>query len=688
MFRLTRVYSIVSFLGILLVAIAIGVFYRTIAVRSLIEHETQANVSLTQALSNTLFPKYSDFVAQAAGIPPNELGKRPEVASLREDVLQKIQGLRVVKVKIYDLHGLTVFSTEPREIGEKKSNNAGFQKAKSGETASDLVFRDHFSATEQVIENRNLLSSYVAFRRNPGGPIEGVFEIYTDVTALVKDIRRTEYTVLAGVTVLLFLLYLFLLIIVRRADRIIRHHESEERRSQQEQIHYMAYHDPLTGLPNRALFKDRLQHAVNYVERNGLSIGILFIDLDRFKNINDSLGHEAGDRVLIEAAKRIRSCLREVDTACRIGGDEFMVILERLSSADEAVLAAGRLINKFAEPVRVGSREILVTISVGISIYPDVTKDAERLLKDADAAMHAAKDSGRNRYVFYTQELDARAQESIEFEMGLRRALPREEFVIHYQPLVNTGSGAITGVEALLRWQHPERGLIQPNRFIPLLEDTGMIIAVGEWVMLQACRQCQGWHDSGHGALRVAVNLSMKQFRSSSLLANVRQALEVSGLPPRYLELELTESVLVDDAEQALEMMRALKKIGVSLSIDDFGTGYSSLNYLRHFPVDLLKIDGSFIREVVRNRGDAAITAAIVALARSLHLGILAEGVETREQASFLRSIGCHDLQGMLFCGALAPEQLAPLLGNLNVLKLAGVEPDPIVTGTGNSATG
>jgi len=687
MFRLTRTYSVASFFGIALVAIALSMFYRTIAVRSLIEHETQANVSLTQSFSNTLWPRYADFVVRTAGIPPQELALQPEVRSLREEVVQKFRGLQVVKIKIYNMEGLTVYSTEPRQIGENKAGNSGFQKARAGKVTSDLVFRDHFSATEQVIENRNLLSSYIPVHKIPGGPVEGVIEIYSDVTSLVVDIERTEYTVLGGVTGLLLLLYLFLLMIVRRADRIIRSHENEERKAQAEQIHYMAYHDHLTGLANRALFKDRFQHAIAVARRTDKPVGVMFIDIDRFKVINDSLGHEGGDAVLVEAARRIRACLRASDTACRIGGDEFVVILEHLSSTEDAAQAAKRLIGKFSEPMKIGDREIIATASIGIAIHPGATKDVQRLLKDANAAMHEAKETGRHRYVFYTQEMDARAQESLEYELGLRQALQNREFTIYYQPRVNTAAGTVVGAEALLRWQHPSRGLVMPDSFIPLLEDTGLVIPVGEWVLQQACRQCRRWHDAGHDSLSVSVNLSMKQFRAGSLLGSVQHALEESGLPPRFLELELTESVLVNDAEQALGLMHELKKIGVTLSIDDFGTGYSSLNYLRRFPIDLLKIDGSFIRDVIRNRGDAAITTTIAVMAKSLRLGILAEGVETREQARFLRTIGCHDMQGFLFGEPVPVERFGSQLGKMDVLKLAGFDRALDIAGSGNAAT-
>lgn len=685
MFRLTRNYSIASFLGIALVAIALGVLYRSTAMRSLIEQQAQSDVVLAQSLSNSLWLHYAPFIARAANLPATELGEQPEISQLRKEVSRQLQDLRVAKLKIYNDRGLTIYSTEPAEIGENQSDNPSFRAARSGATVSTIVSRDHFASPLHSAEDRHLMSSYIPVRRAPAGAVEGVIEIYTDVTSLMKKIEQTRNTILSSVVFLLLLLYVFLLTIVRRADRIIRAHENAERRAQAEQMHYMAYHDPLTGLPNRALFKDRFQHAAALALRGDTPLGIMFIDIDRFKVINDSLGHEGGDSVLIEAAKRIRSCLRASDTACRIGGDEFMVVLERLPSNEQAAQAAERLIQELAKPMIVGNREVIVTASIGIAVFPGATQDIQRLLKDADAAMHEAKDSGRNAYVFYTKEMEARAQESLEYELDLRQALRNREFLVYYQPRVNIATGAIVGAEALLRWQHPKRGLVMPDAFIPLLEDTGLVISVGEWVLQQACRQCRRWRDAGHAALTVSVNLSMKQFRARSLADDVRRALEETGLPPDALELEITETVLVGDAEEALRLMHELKSIGVRLSIDDFGTGYSSLNYLRRFPIDLLKIDGSFIREVTRNRGDAAITTTIAVMAKSLRLGLLAEGVETSDQARFLKTIGCHEMQGLLFAGAVSVDEFGPMLSTLDPIQLAGFNA-PGTNGSGASS--
>ncbi len=673
MFRLTRVYSITSLLGIAAIAVVLGIFHRTTAVEALIEHETQANVALAQAISNTLWPEYGEFVARAGGLPAGELPRRAEIARMEQDVRRKLQGLRIVRIKVFNLDGLTVFSTERRRIGEDKSASPDFQAARAGRVASEMVFRDHFAAYEGIIENRNIMSSYIPIRRAESGPVEGVFEVYTDVTALIAEINRTERKVLGVVTALMLALYLFLLAVIRRADRIIRGHEQGARRAQQERIDHLVHHDPLTGLANRAAFSERLHFAARLAERKGLSMGLMHIDLDRFKVINDSLGHEAGDRVLIESAARIRACLRELDTACRLGGDEFAVILENLPSPAEAALVAERLIGKFAEPMRANGHEVVVSPSIGITVYPIVTPDIERLPKDAEAAVRRAKVMGRNRYVFYTEASNAQAQASVDYELSLRRALRNREFLLYYQPQIDVASGRLIGLEALLRWRHPQQGLTLPGSFIPLLEDTGLIIAVGEWVIAEACRQCRSWHDAGHPGLRVAVNISPRQFRSESLSAVVGRALAASGLPPGCLELELTESVLIEDFEQAVSQMRDLKQLGVQLSIDDFGVGYSSLNYLRHLPIDALKIDRAFVREVTTNHNDAAITRAIIMLAKSLRLRIVAEGIETRAQADFLRHAGCELMQGYLFSEPV-PADLFAAAAHPEMLRRVGLE--------------
>jgi diguanylate cyclase (GGDEF)-like protein len=373
--------------------------------------------------------------------------------------------------------------------------------------------------------------------------------------------------------------------------------------------------------------------------------------------INDSLGHDAGDQLLRVAATRIQRCVRESDLLFRMGGDEFAVLLENVRGPEESAAVAQRILEAFAEPVHLQDHEITVTTSLGIALYPKDDSTGERLVKSADTAMYRAKELGRNRYEFFTPEMNHRVESQLMLEGALQRALKAREFVLYYQPRVSNATRQVVGVEALLRWRHPERGLVSPLEFIPLLEETGLIVPVGTWVLETACRQAREWHDRGL-QLAMSVNISARQFRSDLLVATVAEALRSSGLPPRFLEVELTESLLVDNAENALNVMSRLKALGVMVSIDDFGTGYSSLGYLRRFPIDLLKVDRTFIQDLASNPKDAAIVDAISALAKSLGIGLVAEGVEDAHQAEFMRARYCTELQGFLFSRPLPAEEL------------------------------
>jgi diguanylate cyclase (GGDEF)-like protein len=648
-FHLTRVYSIVSLAGIVITAVVLGLFHRHIAVSSLITHETQSNVALTQAFSNTLWPKYAAFIGRAGRLPAPVLARQPEVRTLDAEIRNKARGLGIVKIKIYDLNGLTVYSTEPRQIGEDKSGNLGFRQARAGEVASEMVYRDHVSAFEQIIEDRHLMSSYVPIRRAESGPVEGVFEVYSDITHLVSEIERTEWLVLGVVAVLMLLLYAFLLVVVRRADQLIRRHRDEEQQMQQQRIQFLAGHDPLTGLANRALLRQELERAVQQAPPALTPLGLLLINLDRFKIVNDSLGHQYGDRALIEAAGRIRSALRDGDTAYRAGGDEFAVLLPALAGPETATAVAEDIQQRFSEPLQLDGHEVFLTPSIGIAVFPTLSRDAAQLQKHAEAALRHAKGTGRNRLVVYSKELDMYVRESLDFETDLRRALANREFRLYYQPLVHASGGHVFGAEALLRWHHPVHGVILPDRFIPLLEETGLIVPVGEWVIREAARRCLFWQRPGRERMRMSVNVSPRQFFSGALVPAVRRALEENGLPAACLMLEITESALLGNNDLTARQLHELRELGVRLAIDDFGIGYSSLSYLRSLPIDTLKVDRSFVRDLPVNAETASIVTAILALAKSLRLGVIAEGVETAEQARFLRTLGCELMQGYLF---------------------------------------
>ena len=421
-----------------------------------------------------------------------------------------------------------------------------------------------------------------------------------------------------------------------------------ERKHAEKRLVQLANYDSLTGLPNRTLFRDRLMHAVAQAHRKETLVALLFLDLDRFKLINDSLGHHAGDELLKIVSERLLANARETDTVARLGGDEFTVILEGLTSTDDATKVARKILEVMGKPFHLDGHEVFVTTSVGIALFPVDGEDIDELLKNADTAMYRAKEQGRNNYQFYTADMNAKAVEHLIMESSLRHALDRDEFVLHYQPQVDLHSREITGVEALIRWNHPELGLLYPNQFMSLAEETGLIISIGEWVLKSACMQAAQWQKNNLPSMRLAVNLSALQFRMTNLVETVSAALDDSGLDAKYLELEITESFLMDDVNSAISKLCDLACLGVHIAIDDFGTGYSSLSYLKQLPLNTLKIDQSFVRDISSDPDDEAIVEAIIALGQTMHLRVMAEGVESEEQLNFLKSRGCDQAQGFL----------------------------------------
>jgi len=441
-----------------------------------------------------------------------------------------------------------------------------------------------------------------------------------------------------------------------------------ERKAANDKLNYMANYDSLTGLPNRSLLRDRLSHAIHQADRNNALLAVMFLDLDRFKNINDSLGHDVGDLLLQHVAKLLQTALRKTDTisrmnheltelsnnldstVARLGGDEFVLILEGLTSAKGAGIVAQKILQSCTDnPFIAGDNKIHISTSIGISIYPTDSTDLDGLIKHADTAMYRSKEMGRNMFNYYTNALNTEASKRLSLESNLRHAIENDEFELYYQPKVVASNQHVFAAEALIRWHRPDAGLVSPFEFIPVLEETGLILQVGQWVIETACKQCKAWLESDLGAIKVAVNLSARQFHQQDLESIISNALSESGICAEMLELEITETMLMEDSDNSVQTLNRLKKMGLSISIDDFGTGYSSLSYLKRFPIDTLKIDQSFIRDINTDPNDAAITTAIIALAHNLKLNVIAEGVETEDALTFLRENGCDQIQGYLF---------------------------------------
>lgn len=420
-------------------------------------------------------------------------------------------------------------------------------------------------------------------------------------------------------------------------------------REQQSRLNYMAFHDSLTALPNRSLFYDRIQNGISRANRTGRKLALMLLDIDRFKNINDSLGHDSGDILLKSIAGRLNEGVRDMDTVARLGGDEFVVLLEGIHDLDDVRFVANKLLAHLARPMEIAGHEISITASIGISVYPNDGENTDELLKNADIAMYKAKEGGKNNYQFYAKGMSASAVNFLLLENDLRRGIDQEQLVLHYQPQIDFNSGELTGVEALVRWQHPERGVVSPAHFIPLAEETGLIVPLGEWVLKAACLQQKKWLEAGLKVPKIAVNLSTRQFRQKDFPGKVARVLGETGLAAEHLELEITESCAMENAGETINQLNQLNQMGLSLSIDDFGTGYSSLAYLKRFPIDKLKIDSSFIQDVPVDQNDMAIAKSIIDLAHNMQLIVVAEGVEQEQQADWLRQQHCDQVQGFLY---------------------------------------
>jgi diguanylate cyclase (GGDEF)-like protein len=686
LFNLSRYFSTLSFILIVLAAGLLGPLYRHISIQQMTTLAEDRNVAMARVFENSSGQVLISLLANSAGRDAESLRAAVSAQELRAKTVALMQGTAVIKIKVYNRLGVTVFSTDTSQIGENKLGNEGFKGAIGGVVTSNLTHRDSIDTFEGTHVELDVLSSYIPIT-GEGKAVEGVFELYQDVSPFMASLNRALWWITAGLISVLAGLYLMQYLLVRRAQGILREQEGKikaardtleiqvaarteelkranrqlegevgERRQAESRLNYLAYHDPLTGLSNRRRFIERMEESIGEASKRQQRLAVLFIDLDQFKQVNDSLGHTVGDELLIAVAARLSEHVRLIDMLSRLGGDEFICLMEAAGTDDEVANLAEEIVAAFDEPFRLGKHELFLSTSVGISLFPADGLTVVDLMRNADSAMYRAKAIGRGRYHFYTPEMTSEAQDKIRMENLLRRALENGELSVHLQPQVAGQSGKLVGAEALVRWFSPELGNVPPNSFIPLAEESGIIIKLGNWVLREACRQVMQWRLSGFDLPQLSVNLSVKQLERPEFIDTLDDILCETGMDPAFLKLEITESVVMA-VGNAFNLLERLRNMGITLSLDDFGTGYSSLSYLKMLPVQQLKIDQSFVSGIGKSQGDEAIICSVMALAQSLGFEVVAEGVETEEQAAFLRHLGCQKLQGYLHGRAVAPAE-------------------------------
>ena len=645
----------------------LGYLFREQELNNLLVYSESKNVDLAQTLSNVFLEYYTDQIVELQHETAVDLRQNPVIREFDKRIRSHVDKLDIHLISILSLQGITVLSTNPRTLGRKTSDYIASKALKTSKPISYMAYQDLVSSMEALQVHRYVVTSYVPLLKKPEQQIVGVIEIKLDVTEFVNDINH-KLTISYFIIAALLSVYLVVLFFLaqRAGDTIKKLKQGMDK--QEKLVQHQRYHDTLTGLPNRIRFRDSLEHEMKLCKLKNNLLALLFIDLDYFQKVNDALGYSIGDKLLIEVSERLQQCVRAGDTIARIGGDEFVIILQSINVLDEAEDIARQILKTIAEVYKFDEKELFMSLSIGIAMYPFTEDDANSLLKKANSAMKKAKQAGRNTFRYFTENTRKQLVSRFSTENSLRRALEREEFELYYQPIVQIRTGRIVSVEALLRWNSLEHGFTSPVEFIPLLEETGLIIPVGQWVIENACKQGYLWNKDGINDLKINVNMSARQLLHRDLIKQVNDALDSSGLPSHLLDLEITESLLIEDFSNTIHILDNLNDLGVSLSIDDFGTGYSSLSYLKRMPVDTLKIDQSFVRDIAVNMDDAAIVEAICALSHSLRFKVTAEGLESPDQLEHLRRAGVNQVQGFLLSRPVPATELEPLLRQKKIL--------------------
>ena len=662
MFQLSRYFAIACLLSTVVLTAFLGYLYRQTVINHMIQHKVEEHIALSHMLAANLWQEFSEYAPSIETLTADELLRHPEVREFERSVQERADGFKVLQVDIYAPNGQRIFSTLRESVGEYAATRSGVSEALAGHTSTKRLYEERKDALNESAPGQEVIVNFLPLYNQEQTSVVAVAEIHSDLTKAIAGIDRNQIKAYVVIAISLGMLSIVLLMIVRRADRQMTQHAAHIE-SQQRLIEHQTYHDALTGLPNLKLFRDRLQHAIQLADQRELLMAVLVVNLHRLKHISDTFGHSVGDSLLLEAVDRLRKYVRGCDTLARATGDEFYLMLESIAVIYEVEEIAAQIIEEFSAPAIADGHELFITSSIGIAMFPFTEdEDVDTLLKKANAAMYHANEAGRNTYRFYDHRMSHHIASRFSMESALRRAIEREEFELFYQPVVHLKTGKIVAVEALLRWRSPEMGMVSPLDFVPLLEETGLIMPVGNWVLETACAQTVAWQQQGIGDLKVNVNVSAVQFSRKEIAIQVRNAIDQSGLMPHLLDLEITESLLIDNIGNAMQILDVLNDMGISLSIDDFGTGYSSLAYLKRMPIGTLKIDRSFVCDLNADADDAAIVDAVCKMAGSLRFKVTAEGVETREQLNVLREMGVDAIQGYFFSRPLPVADITKLL--------------------------
>ncbi|MFV1984516.1 MAG: putative bifunctional diguanylate cyclase/phosphodiesterase, partial [Thiohalomonadales bacterium] len=648
-----------AFLLITIISIFFGNFYQYLAISDLISHKESENSILIRNFNKIFTKDIQKSITNINLLTSNSVKLSNNLNNLNQTLFELANTHKNISITLFNLNGFA--------IAESRFNNHVLNNAQQNDfktiIANGIKKSQLIEFLNHTNENFNYSSVYSLFPllNLDKSDVIAVFGVQNNVTDSIVVITNSKRLITFTVIISLALFYLVIILLQSKSNKS-QNNPTEPNVIGEEEIRYHAYHDTLTRLPNRSYFQNILSLVMAQARRNETLIALMFIDLDKFKIINDSYGHNIGDEVLIEAASRIQLCVRECDTVARISGDEFTVILDGISTTSDAELIANRIISSLNKLMKIDDYEFSIGASIGISLYPFDDITLEQFIQNADIAMFNSKRNGRNMYSFFEHDMLLHSKKRRKFEVDLRQAILRNEFILHYQPIINVDTNDVVAMEALIRWCHPVHGILLPSHFIKLAEENGLIITIGNWVLDEACKQLALWHIAGYEDLKISVNISIRQIDDKGFHSYVLGTLRKYNLRPGNLELEITESLFLESSHTTLKTLFNLKQIGICIAIDDFGTGYSSLAYLKSFPIDRLKIDQYFVREVAKDSDNAAITQAITSLAHTLRLGVTVEGIETIEQYNILKSQNCDEMQGFLFSKPISAKNATKLL--------------------------